>query len=327
MLQGTFETLALPELLGLLASARKTGALRLEAGPVSGIVHLRDGHCLAVETAEQLGQVQDGPALLTRLVDVCFAVTRQESGAFRFASDEPAPWRSDEPVELSDALVEVDRLLKQWREILRVIPSLDCRPRLLDGLEVDEIILDRDRWALLVGIDGRRSVRELVQRAARPVIEVCHSLLELVEAGAIQILDPPDAVPAPTTGAPVPAAARPAAAPPGPSAAPAPIPTAIVSAPAAPEQSVPAPPVAAAPVAPKLNDGTTEPQPPAPGESAPPTSVPSESPAPEAQPPKAQPPEAQPSEARQVAAGAGDDGPEAPDKGAFLRLFSGLRDG
>ena len=112
MLQGTFETLALPELLGLLASARKTGALRLESGPVSGAIHLEDGHCCAVETAEHNGRVADGPALLTRLVDVCFAVTRQESGAFRFVSEEAPPWTAGEPVELGDAVVEVDRLLK-----------------------------------------------------------------------------------------------------------------------------------------------------------------------------------------------------------------------
>ena len=78
-----------------------------------------------------------------------------------------------------------------------MIPSLDCRPRLLEALEVDEIILDRERWALLVAIDGRRSVRELVQHAARPVIDVCHTLLELVEAGAVGVLDPV-AAPAPT---------------------------------------------------------------------------------------------------------------------------------
>src|SRR5207244_3342128 len=49
VLQGTFETLALPELLGMLAGARKSGALRLEAGPVSAVVYLQDGHCRAVE--------------------------------------------------------------------------------------------------------------------------------------------------------------------------------------------------------------------------------------------------------------------------------------
>ncbi len=320
VLQGTFETLALPELLGLLASARKSGALRLEAGPVSGVIHLEDGHCRAVETSEQLGQVQDGPALLTRLVDVCFAVTRQENGAFRFASDEPAPWRSEEPAELSDALVEVDRLLKQWREILNVIPSLDCRPRLLEAMQVDEIVVDRDRWALLVGIDGRRSVHDLVHRADRPVIDVCHWLLELIEAGAVGVLDPA-------------AAAPPAAAP----APPAPAPTAPV-APAPPAAAPAAPPAPSAPpVAPASNGNAAQPatngsapQPATNGDAAQP--APTREPGPrEPEQPDARTPEP-PAEPRPAAEPSGDEtsggeGGEAPDRGAFLRLFSGLRDG
>ena len=190
VLQGTFETLSLPEVLGLLASVRKSGALWLDAGPISGVAHLQDGHCHAAEAAEQGGPVEDGPELLTRLVDLCFAVMCQETGSFRFAADDPAPWSCGEPVELSDAMVEVDRLLKQWREILRVIPSLECRPQLLDALEVDELVIDRERWALLVAVDGRRTVRELVQRTNRPVIELCQSLLELVDAGAVGVIDP-----------------------------------------------------------------------------------------------------------------------------------------
>ena len=143
MLQGTFETLALPEVLGLLASARKSGALKIEAGPVAAVVHLQDGHCCAVESGDQNGPVASGSMLLARLVEVCFAVTRQEIGGFRFAADEPAPWSCDEPVELGDAVVEVDRLLKQWREILHVIPSLDCRPQLREVLDVDEVAVNR----------------------------------------------------------------------------------------------------------------------------------------------------------------------------------------
>ena len=190
MLQGTFETLSLPEVLGLLASARKSGALWLEAGSIAGVVHLEDGHCHATVAGDVVAPVETGPELLSRLVDLCFAAMCQESGSFRFAAEDPAPWWCPEPVELSDALVEVDSLLKQWREILRVIPSLECRPCLLDALEVDELVVDRERWSLLVAIDGRRTVRELVARSARPVIDVCHVLLELVEAGAIGVIDP-----------------------------------------------------------------------------------------------------------------------------------------
>src|SRR5579862_7400607 len=189
VLQGSFETLSLAEVMGLLASARKTGALWLDAASMSGIVHVEDGYCRAVEFGDRRQPVDDAGTLLDRLVDVCFAVARQETGTFRFGADEPAPWLCPEPVELSDALVEVERLLKQWREIRRVIPSLDCRPRLLDALVVDELVVARDQWSLLVAIDGRRSVRELVERTGQPVLEMCHALLELVDAGAVGIVE------------------------------------------------------------------------------------------------------------------------------------------
>jgi hypothetical protein len=306
VLQGTFETLSLPEVLGLLASARKSGALWLDAGPISGIVHLQDGHCHAVEAGELRDPVDDGSALLIRLVDLCFAAVCQESGSFRFAADDPAPWWCAEPVELSDALVEVDRLLKQWREILRVIPSLDCRPRLLESLEVDEMIIDRERWALLVGIDGRRTVRELVQLAARPVIDVCHVLLELIEAGAVGVIDP--------------AASR------------------AREVEAEPEQA-PEPEVIAAPE-PEPEALPSEPEPQSERESAPEPELVEVFAEPDRDPLEPlDPAERQPVHAGAVHNGDGASEPapahdpepvpvgaEPPDRGAFLRLFSGLRE-
>ncbi len=289
MLQGTFETLSLPEVLGLLSSARKSGALWLDAGPISGVAHLEDGHCQAAEVGDQRGAVETGSALSVRLVDMCFAVMCQESGSFRFVADDRAPWRCPELVELNDVLVEVDRLLKQWREILRVIPSLECRPQLLDELEVDEIVIDRDRWVLLVAIDGRRTVRELVQRTNRPVIELCQTLLELIEVRAVGVIDPAAA------RAPDVETARP------------------LSAPAVPEPG-PAPRADQA-----MHEPATEPDTDAANAEPPPvlTIVAGHEPDgwPEPQPPVAEP------EPAPVASGA-----DPPDRGAFLRLFSGLRD-
>ena len=306
MLQGTFETLSLPEVLGLLASARKSGALWLESGSMAGVLHVEDGHCRAVETSERRGPVDHGPELLERLVEVCFNVVRLERGSFRFAADEPAPWRCPEPVELSDAMVEVERLLKQWREVVRVIPSLDCRPRLLEALVVEELVVDRARWTLLVALDGRRTVRDVVERVGQPVLEVCHSLLELVETGAVGILDPDpprvDPVPKPEPAPPVERAPEPVPAPP----APEPV-------------SVPAPPVERAP------EPAPEPLPPAP---APVEDRPAFQPPPEPEPepepePKPEPdPEPEPLPPAAEPAGA----TPGADRGTFLRMFSGLRE-
>jgi hypothetical protein len=317
VLQGTFETLSLPEVLGLLASARKSGALWLEAGPIAGVVHLEDGHCHATVAGDVAGPVETGPELLARLVDLCFAAMCQESGSFRFAAEDPAPWWCPEPVELSDALIEVDSLLKQWREILRIIPSLECRPRLLDALEVDELVIDRERWALLVAIDGRRTVRELVARSARPVIDVCHVLLELVEAGAIGVIDPaaarapePEMVEAayePDAFEPEPEtveetseteAFEPEAQPIAAQAEPVPVEAAPVPEPL-PEPEHQLEVTASAPIEPTVNS--------APAEYA-----------------EAQPLASVGSPADNGAGGAS--GSETADKGAFLRLFSGLRE-
>ena len=113
--------------------------------------------------------------------------------SFRFGPEDP-PWACEETVDLEVATDELARLVAEWRDIQAVIPSLDCRIRLADELGVEELVVDRERWQLIVALDGRRSVRDLVRKTNRPVLEVCHAILELVDSGAVNV-GPPPAVP------------------------------------------------------------------------------------------------------------------------------------
>jgi hypothetical protein len=192
VLQGTLETLALPELFGLLAQSRKTGALWLDAASASGVIYIADGRCCAAESSDAGEPLTDASALLARVVDVCFAIERADDGAFRFGLEE-APWRCDESVDLGDAIDELGRLVGEWREIQAVIPSLECRIRLADDLGVEELTVDRERWQLIVALDGRRTVRDLAKKTGRPVLDVCHAILALVDAGAVNVGPPPAA--------------------------------------------------------------------------------------------------------------------------------------
>ena len=194
MLQGTLETLALPELLNLLAQSRKTGALWLDAAHSSSVVYLVDGRCCAAESSDAGEPVADAPALLARVVDICFAVERAEDGAFRFGLEKP-PWECAETVDLEVAIEELGRLVGEWREIQAVIPSLECRVRLNEDLGVSELTIDRELWQLIVALDGRRTVRDLAKKTGRPVLDVCHAILALVDADAVNV-GPPPAAPA-----------------------------------------------------------------------------------------------------------------------------------
>jgi hypothetical protein len=190
VLQGTLETLALPELLGLLAQSRKTGALWLDAANSSAVLYIVEGRCCAAESSDAGETLDDAAALLARVIDICFAVERADDGTFRFGPEDPQ-WACEETVDLEVAIDELARLVEEWRDIQAVIPSLDCRIRLADELGVEQLVVDRERWQLIVALDGRRSVRDLVRKTNRPVLEVCHAILALVDSGAVNVGPPP----------------------------------------------------------------------------------------------------------------------------------------
>jgi hypothetical protein len=125
------------------------------------------------------------------MVDIGFVVARHAGGTFRFVAEEP-PWESEVRLPVDAVLVEIDGLLEQWREIEVVIPSLECRPVLCDELGTDRLEVDSETWRLIVQIDRRRTVRDLAHRTSRSVFELCRTLIELVELGAVAIT--PEAV-------------------------------------------------------------------------------------------------------------------------------------
>ena len=193
VLQGTLETLALPELLGLLAQSRKTGALWLDAANSSAVVYIVEGRCCAAESSDA-GEPLDDGRRCSPGSSTCASRSSAPTTARSASAPRRPPWACEETVDLEVAIDELARLVEEWREIQAVIPSLECRIRLADELGVDELTVDRERWQLIVALDGRRSVRDLVRKTNRPVLEVCHAILALVDAGAVNV-GPPPAVP------------------------------------------------------------------------------------------------------------------------------------
>ena len=201
-LQGTFDTLSVTEVFGLLSTAGKTGALRLEAGERAASVFVTAGLCCAVETDDLGDSTETGGELATRLIDVGFDFARRPSGSFRFNDSELDGHPIDLTTPLEPAIAEIRSLVEQWREIELTIPSLDVHVRLAAVLRGEEIVLTAHEWSLLVALDGTPTVRELIERRHQPMIQVCRDLKGLVDRGAIEVgvdvaVAAPSAVPAP----------------------------------------------------------------------------------------------------------------------------------
>ncbi|MEW6473269.1 MAG: DUF4388 domain-containing protein [Actinomycetota bacterium] len=209
-LSGTLDTLSLPELCELLAGTGKTGALHIRAETGQGVLWFTDGKVCAGEAGGQTGPPAPGSGgdLLERLHDVCFELFRYSEGSFEFEPDRRPSWPADKGVDVTGLLVETERRMAEWREIITVIPSIEARPRLVpEPPSGGPITLDAAQWRVVTGIDGRRRVSALIRVLDGGEFTVCKTLRSLVQAGLVEIDAADPATSAPGSEAPAAAAA------------------------------------------------------------------------------------------------------------------------
>ena len=204
-LQGTLDTLSLPELCELLSGTNKTGALHVRSESGHGVLWFTGGQVCAGEAGGQTGPPPPGVGgdLLERLHDVCFELFRYTDGSFEFEADRRPSWPAERSVDVNGLLGETERRMAEWREIIAIIPSIEARPRLVpEPPTAGPITLDAAQWRVVTGIDGRRRVSALIRVLDGGEFTVCKTLRSLVQAGLVEIdaADAPQAPAAEATG-------------------------------------------------------------------------------------------------------------------------------
>ena len=181
-LQGTLDTFALPDVLRLLASTKKTGRLLIAGNRGTGSVWVDGG---SVVGSEATGTMLDAGA-----VDVLFELLRYADGSFTFeagtTAPDPAPSRAVEPL-----LLDAERQLAEWREIEAVVPSMDAWISLVADLEGDEILIAAERWKAIVAIGSGTSVTGIGHTLKLGELDVCRQVKELVELGLVKVSTTP----------------------------------------------------------------------------------------------------------------------------------------
>jgi Domain of unknown function (DUF4388) len=197
-LHGTLDTFSLAEILGLIERARHTGALAVKSADGHGTLYTAAGRFCAGEAADYSGPVEDRHALDVRLVDVCFHLMRLESGSFEFTADEEAPWTAERATDIAPIVETVEHIVRAWPAVEAVLPSFDVRPELADELPEESLTLSRTGFKIFSLIDGDRTVRQIAREVGHSVVEVGPVLKDLIEQGAVRIesngriVTPPD---------------------------------------------------------------------------------------------------------------------------------------
>ncbi|MDQ1393374.1 MAG: resuscitation-promoting factor RpfA [Acidimicrobiaceae bacterium] len=177
-LQGSFETIALRDVMALLASSNKSGELRVVGGHVEGRLWFDAGRLVA----SKVGKTHDH-------VDAMFELLRLTEGNFVFKDGVEAPAHEDAtPVE--PVVHEAEERLNEWHDIEAVVPSLEHRVRLIPDLPTPEVTLSAQEWRLVMAVALAATVHGALEEVGLSQFEGCRGIRRLVDAGLV-IVEPP----------------------------------------------------------------------------------------------------------------------------------------
>lgn len=220
---GDFDQQSLSQVLGVLATERKTGVLRIDGeseiwideGAIylaltqssvavadvlfgSGVANEQViADLLAAENANAsqalADQYPDSVAILDRLLHefnltALFELIVPSALGFRFepGAHHPVGPRFSEPV--SELIAQAERRLEIWTKIAARIPNTTLTFKLSGALPdaVDERVITGDEWRYLAILDGDTSVAGVIGRTGESAFRVCSTLYRLLLEGLIE---------------------------------------------------------------------------------------------------------------------------------------------
>jgi hypothetical protein len=183
------EDIRLPALVRFVTGLGKSGCLRISEGPWIGELSIDAGRVVAASFGPQRGLVAlDAMALAL------------PNGQFAFSAGSPAADR-DVDLDREELQAYLGGLATKYAPLNARIPSLAAVPWVIESPDqpglTSTVTLDRSQLAMLLAVDGRRTVGEIA--AHRGLIETVSALASLTNLGLIRVdLTPPAAIASPT---------------------------------------------------------------------------------------------------------------------------------
>jgi len=176
-LEGTLETIALPDVLALLSVTAKTGELRIEGNGGAGSVWFDAGGVGGFDVGSH-----------RTAVDALFALLRLKEGSFKFYTG-THPVNSMPPQDVNPILEEAEDRLSQWPGIAAAVPSLDCALSLQESVD-GTVMLRPDQWQLVAAIAGGGTAAAVLDARGLAEFDGCRALKELVDLRLVKVTVP-----------------------------------------------------------------------------------------------------------------------------------------
>lgn len=170
-LLGTLAEFQVDDILVLLGTTKKTGVLAVESPRRSGRVWVDAGHVVGAEMAGH-----------SEAHDVVFELLRLPEGKFSFEAGS-TPKELMAPQDVSDVLAAARTRLTEWRDIERVVPSLNAVVRLDPDAGGEPVVhISAEDWKVVAAIGAGGPVKLVADKLGLAEFDACRAVKSIVDA-------------------------------------------------------------------------------------------------------------------------------------------------
>jgi CheY-like chemotaxis protein len=164
-----------PDAMRLVLSQGKSGVAILTDGDRSGAVHVQEGAIIHAAAGEERGS------------EAFYELALWKSGRFDFQETDPGSERSI-LTSTRSLLVEASRRFDAWNTISTKIQSFDAIPKLAP-LGAESIRLTSSDWAMIRLVDGRRTIRTIVDELKTDIFLAGRIVYSLLTVGVLELVE------------------------------------------------------------------------------------------------------------------------------------------
>jgi DNA-binding response OmpR family regulator len=168
-----------PEAMRLVLAHGKNGVVHLTNGERTGSVHIHDGAITHASVGEEQG------------TEAFYELALWRNGKFDFEDTDAGKERTI-LTSTRSLLVEASRRSDAWSSISSKVKSFDLIPKCIP-LGVESIRLTKSDWAVLRLVDGRRTIREIVDELKTDMFEAGRVVYSLLTVGVLRLDESPEA--------------------------------------------------------------------------------------------------------------------------------------
>ena len=167
-----------PEAMRLVLSHGKNGIAHLTNGDQSGSVHIHEGAIIHASVGEEKGS------------EAFYELALWRSGRFDFQDTDTGKEKTI-LTSTRSLLVEASRRNDAWSSISSKVKSFDLIPK-WTPLSSESIRLTSSDWAMLRLVDGRRTIREIVDELKTDIFVAGRVVYSLLTVGVLRLDETPD---------------------------------------------------------------------------------------------------------------------------------------